>query len=224
MAQIIVISSVNTESGKTLLTAHLAVMLAKDYKVAVMDCAGETSPLAMFVAKRYNLNLSKNYLLPVPEYHSLRKETLLWASDKYDVIILDSPDAKYFKEADIFITPLKEFEGLNAIADKKSMYASLLWNAKKNRAAEGKSTFRWVVAPNGDYSVEDYKKLSEAGKFLGFSVAKRLTNRSVYAEGLKCGITVLDKDQPAFKTLFDFADLYARRDLKKLADFIWQNK
>lgn len=224
MAQIIVINSVNNGSGKTLLAAHLAVMLARDYKTAVMDNVGDSSPLALFVAKRYNLNLGKNYMLPVPEYHSLRKETLAAAGDKYDVVLLDSPDAKYFKYADIFITPLSGREGLNAVANPKSMYASLLWNARKSRAADGKSTFRWVVVPNDDYTGEDYKQLSEAGKFLGFSVAQRWINRAAYADGLKRGVTVLDKDQPALKTLFDFPDLYARRDLKKLADFIWQNK
>ena len=74
MAQIVIINSVNNAAGKTTLTAHLAVMLAAEYKSAVLDNAGENSALAMFVAKRYNLNLGKNYHLIVPPYYSLQKE------------------------------------------------------------------------------------------------------------------------------------------------------
>ncbi len=224
MAQIVIINSVNNAAGKTTLTAHLAVMLAAEYKSAVLDNAGENSALAMFVAKRYNLNLGKNYHLIVPPYYSLQKEKFDELGDTCDVMLLDSPDEKYFKYADVLITPIRGREGALSVSSTDSLYAAFIWDAKKKRAAIGKSAFRWVVVPNDDYSNEEIEKIAACGKILGFQLAPRLHHRLEYASGLKNGVTVWDKDQPELKTLFDLPDLYARRELKKLASFIWPPK
>ena len=224
MAQIVIINSVNNAAGKTTLTAHLAVMLAAEYKSAVLDNAGENSALAMFVAKRYNLNLGKNYHLIVPPYYSLQKEKFDELGDTCDVMLLDSPDEKYFKYADVLITPIRRREGALSVSSTDSLYAAFIWDAKKKRAAIGKSAFRWVVVPNDDYSNEEIEKIAACGKILGFQLAPRLHHRLEYANGLKNGVTVWDKDQPELKTLFDLPDLYARRELKKLASFIWPPK
>jgi hypothetical protein len=222
MVQVIVINSINQNSGKTLIAAHLAVMLAKDYKVALMDDVFK-SELSYFVAKRYNLNMQEGYNLAVPEYHSLNKSTFSQI-EKYDVVILDAPNRQYFQYADIFITPLFGQDGFESLSDRQSLYASLIWDAKKQRASMGKNAFKWIAIPNDAYSQDAYKILSESGKILGFGVAPTLPTRKEFSEGLNKAITVLDKDIPQLKTLFDLPDLYARRDLKKLADFIWQNK
>ena len=222
MVHVIVINSINQNSGKTLLAAHLSVMLAKDYKVLLMDDVSK-SKLSDFVAMRHVLNMNKNYNLPVPSYLSLNKQSFAKIQE-YDVVILDSPESEYFKYADIFITPLTSKDGLISLSERSSLYANLIWNAKKQRAADGKSAFKWVVIPNDTYSEAEYKSLDDSSRLLGFSVAPYFLSRKEYSEGLNKGITVLDKDIPKLKTLFDLPDLYARRDLKKLADFIWQNK
>lgn len=223
MAQIIVINSSNTQTGKTLFTAHLAVMLAKDYKTAVLDDVNN-SPLAMFIAKRYTLNMGEHYNLPIPQYHSLKKGVLAELDNQYDAIILDSPDADYFQSADIVLTMLRGEEALQNLTAKNSLFASLIWEAKKQRAAAGKNSFRWIVCPNDNYSPENLQQLTNSGKFSGFTVAPLLNWRDEYGKGLQQGVTVSDKDRPELKTLFDLPDLYARRNLKKLTDFIWQNK
>lgn len=222
MAQIIVINSINNASGKTLIATHLAVALAKNYKVMIMDECSK-SKIADFIAMRHVLNMNKNYNLPTPVYKSLNKQNF-HERENFDVIILDSPNNTYFQYADIFITPLSSREGLESLTQKNSLYASLIWEAKKQRAHCGKSAFRWIVIPNDIYSQEDYQKLNGNSRFLGFSIAPHLTKRPEFSEGLEKSITVLDKDMPQLKTLFDLPDLYARRNLKKLTDFIWQNK
>lgn len=223
MAQVIVINSPNTQTGKTLFAAHLAVMLAKDYQTAVLDNVNN-SPLAMFVAKRYTLNLGKDYNLPIPQYYSLRKSVLSEIDSRYDAIILDSPDAEYFQAADVVLTMLRGKDALQNLTAQNSLFASLIWEAKKQRAASGKNTFRWIVCPNDAYSPENMQQLKNAGRFLGFMVAPLLNWREEYGKGFRQGVTVSDKDRPELKTLFDLPDLYARRNLKKLTDFIWQNK
>ena len=223
MAQIIVINSPNTGTGKTMLSAHLAVILAKDYKTAVLDDVNN-SPLAMFIAKRYTLNMGEHYNLPIPQYHSLKKGVLAELNNQYDAIILDSPDADYFQSADIVLTMLRGEEALQNLTAKNSLFASLIWEAKKQRAAAGKNSFRWIVCPNDNYSPENLQQLTNSGKFSGFTVAPLLNWRDEYGKGLQQGVTVSDKDRPELKTLFDLPDLYARRNLKKLTDFIWQNK
>lgn len=224
MAQIIAISSVNAQSGKTLLAAHLGIMLAKDYRVAVMDSAGEKSALAVFLAKRYTLNLAKEYNLPVPTYHSLDKNILEQSKNDYDVIILDSPDQPYLKDADILLTPIRSEEGVASLTDPRSLFAGLIWNAKKVRAGEGKSAFRWILIPNDEKMIEKKADLIRSGKMLGYSIASGLKLRPEYDAGLKSGITIFDKDLPELKSLFEMQDLYARREMKKNAEFIWRNK
>lgn len=224
MVQVVVINSLNPKSGKTLLTTHLGVMLAKEYKTAVLDSAGEKSDLAMFVARRYTLNLSQNLNLPIPQYHSLEKNTFEETIAPYDVVILDSPDKKFYAYADVWITPLKGTEGLASVVQKDSLYASLVWQAKKQRASGGKSAFRWVIVPNDAYTPQEAQALAQVGKFLGYQTSPRLETRPEYNEGLKTGLTVLDKDLPVLKTLFELPDMYARRNLKKIAEFIWRNK
>ena len=70
-----------------------------------------------------------------------------------------------------------------------------------------------------------FKKPSpgKTGRFAGFEVSPRLPYRPEFAAGFKTGITALDKDHKILESLFKMPDLYARRDLKKITDFIWQN-
>lgn len=224
MAQIVVINSINPASGKTLIAAHLAVMLAKDYKAAVLDCGAGHSDLAMFVARRYALNLKQDYKLPVPNYHTLESSSFQEICEKYDVVILDSPSEKFYKYADVWITPLRGREGVEAVTDKNNPYLELIWQAKKQRASNGKSAFRWIVVPNDDFLQNDENRMTEMGKIMGYKVAPRLGFRPEYTAGMASGTTVLDKDLPALKTLFELPDLYARRNLKKLAEFIWRKE
>ena len=224
MAQIVVINSPDLQSGKTLFSAHLGVMLSSSYKTAVMDCVAGKTPLSMFIAKRYALNLADNCGLSVPNYISLEKDVLQETMSQYDVIVIDSPSDKYLKYADVLITILRENREISSLTEKDSSYVSKVWQAKKSRAADGKNTFRWVVVPNGDFSASQYDKLLQTGKFLGYSIAPQLKIRNAYSDGMKNGVTVLDKDLAAFKSSFLIADLYARRDLKKTSEFIWQNK
>jgi hypothetical protein len=222
MAQVVVIGSFNTNSGKTLLTAHLGVILASLYQTAVADATGQTSSLAFFIGQRYAYNLAHASPLVVPNYHSLSKGIFEEMVQKYDVLLLDSPDFSYWAKADVMITPVNSKEGVQALCAKDSPYAALLWQAKKERAAAGKNAFRHIVVPNGSLEEADLELLRSSGKLSGFVVAPGLSVRPVYDSGLKSGITVWDKDGPAFVKLFDLNDLYARRELKQLAEFIWR--
>jgi hypothetical protein len=189
-----------------------------------MDSVGDNSLLALYIAKRYTYTLAHHSDLVLPRYHSLNKNILRETADQYEVVFLDSPDETYFPLADIFITLVSNSEDLRVLTEKNSPYASIIWQAKKARAAGGRNAFRWVVVPNGTFSEKDLADLSQSGKFLGFAVAPSLTKRPEYQQGLASGITVLDKDLPEFKSSFGLPDFYARRELKKIAEFIWQNR
>ena len=206
MTQIIALTSFNHLSGKTLIAAHLAVMLAKDYKTAVFEEANKQSSLSEFIAKRCHLTISDKHALSLPTYHQLFKTNFKELSVPFDVVILDSPATEFLPLADIVITPLRHLEGFTSLSNAQSPFASTIWEAKKQRASKGKNTFKWIVLPNDD------------------DIAPRLENRAEYAQGIKTGITVIDKDIQSLKNLFDMSDLYARRNLKKITDFIWRNK
>lgn len=224
MTQIIALTSFNHLSGKTLIAAHLAVMLAKDYKTAVFEEANKQSSLSEFIAKRCHLTISDKHALSLPTYHQLFKTNFKELSVPFDVVILDSPAAEFLPLADIVITPLRHLEGFTSLSNAQSPFASTIWEAKKQRASKGKNTFKWIVLPNDDDTAFDNLQLQKSAQLLGFEIAPRLENRAEYAQGIKTGITVIDKDIQSLKNLFDMSDLYARRNLKKITDFIWRNK
>lgn len=224
MTQIIILNSVNSRSGKSLMSAYLATVLSKNYKTALMDCGNSSKSTAFFAAKRQKINREKNLGLPIFDYFPFSKELFEKIRSDYDFVILDSPDVSLFYEADILLTMMSAREGLDSLKFKNSLYAMLVFNAKKQRAIQGKSTFQWLVVPNDDYDKQDLDAVKQNGMFLGFKLSERLQKNEKLSQGLQNGVTVLDMDLPKLKKEFDLPSFALRRNLKKIFEIMWQNK
>ena len=103
-------------------------------------------------------------------------------------------------------------------------YLNLVWNVKKHQAAAGIKYLNWVVVENKVVSENDElsNQLVQQSRRFGFRPAPALKQRKAYthiAEGYGAA------DLIDAKTInMSMADVYARRELLVLADFVWQQK
>lgn len=219
---LIVISSKRAETGKTTLAFNLAAALLKDgYTVGIHSEFTE-----IFLQKRQEL-LKTNTGLKMPR--QLTKEDLL--SDNFgdcSVVIADVPASQneafipVFSKAHTLITLVQNRQDADWRSDDS--YLNLIWTAKKNQAAAGIRYLNWIVVRNmADSADEEFgQELDKQSRRLGFRSRPVLENREVYTH-IKEGFSVAD--QLSCKTLqMSMADVYARRELLILADFMWQHK
>lgn len=218
----IVISSSRAGVGKTTLAFNLVTALLQDgYRVGIYS-----NEAISFLQKR-EAQSQKNPNLKMPKAIS---KADLFAKKISDctVMVVDVPTADNSEFADVF----SQAHTLITIAQNKQdidwqfsdSYLNLIWQTKKNQAAAGIKCLNWVVVKNNWPSVEtDWVDFSEKqAKRFGFRCAPALENREVYAH-IANGYGAADLvNSKTLKMAMD--DVYARRELLVLADFMWQHK
>lgn len=221
---VIVISSPQRKAGKTTLALNLAAALwSDDYKVKLF--APLNPEVALFVEQREILRNQSQTDLPMPELVEY-VDSSLYTGEKA-VIIADIPTenaadyASVFAQAHTLITVGKstaDFEW-----SFSHPYVNLIWEAKKNIASRGIKYLNWIVLLNqiNDDDTELKNDLSAAGKRFGFRLAEPLHDREAfrYIENGYCAA-----DMAKFRKLFkmSMSDVYARREILTLTDFLWQ--
>ena len=102
-------------------------------------------------------------------------------------------------------------------------YLNLIWNVKKLQAAHGIKYLNWVVAENQlTNGAVLSKQLEQQSRRFGFRLAPALSKREAYTR-IKDGYGAADLISTS-KLKVSMSDVYARRELLILADFIWQQK
>ena len=103
-------------------------------------------------------------------------------------------------------------------------YLNLIWNVKKHQSAAGIKCLNWVVIENKAAAENDSLStlLQQQSRRFGFRTADALQNRESYRH-IKDGYGAADLINSKALNM-SMADVYARRELLVLADFIWQNK
>ena len=219
---LIVISSSRAGVGKTTLAFNLVTALLQDgYNVGIYS-----DEASVFLQKR-EIIAQKNPNLKMPKV--LDKSDLL-ASNYTDctAVVVDVPTSANNDFADVF----SQAHTLITLAQNKQdidwqlsdSYLNLIWQTKKNQAATGIKCLNWVVVKNNwPETIADWVDFSEKqARRFGFRCAPALENREVYAH-IKDGYGAADL--VSSKTLkMAMADVYARRELLVLADFMWQHK
>lgn len=222
---VIVISSDIEDVGKTTLALNLSAALWSDsYKVKLF--APHNERVQQFLEQRRNLCAQAGVELPMPELIEEVKSEM--SADK-TVIIAVIPTAENEKYAEVFA---KAHTLITVAADVRDLqwplthpYVSLIWETKKNIAARGIKYLNWIVVLNqvADESEADKALLQSAVKRFGFRVAEPLHYRPSfrYIDNGYCAA-----DMAQFRKLFkmSMADVYARREILTLTDFLWQNK
>lgn len=220
MGRLIYVAALKETLDKTLFAAHIATCLKETFQTALLDGTAPTHLLENFIAKRYHLNLKNNIELPVPDYYEFKKEKLPALLRQYDFIITDEPKFQSLKEAEKLFVVVSQEEAMN-LTSSKSSFLNTIWEIKKQRAAEGNSTFRCVLILNQTITEQNHKKLSESAKFSGFEVAPYTLLSGNLKKSLQNGITLMDKNIPCLHHEMTESDFFARRDFKKLLEYLW---
>jgi hypothetical protein len=171
------------------------------------------------------------------EGHGDKWDAIFGSSKKYDEDIMrkciNSGDVVFKQEvdnkkyADVFAkahtlisvgTKMQDFQW-----QMTDPYMSLIWEAKKNIAARGIKYLNWIAVLNQLQNSDEIPlaELHGAAKRFGFRAAEPLHERSAfrYIENGYCAA-----DMAKFPQLFKMSmqDVYARREILTLTDFLWK--
>ncbi len=218
---VIVISSSEKGVGKTTIALNLSAALwADDYKVAILST---DSIYENFIKQRELLNKKNRLKLPFPQIISDIK-----TAKDIDVIVADIPSEKNEEYAEIFssahtlITVISNQEKDSWLSG--SSYINLIWDAKKNIAAKGIKYLNWIVVPNllNMDDTSSLKNIETNAKKYGYRIASPIKKRASY-QYINNGFCSADMtSSPYFK--MTMSDVYARREILTLTDFLWQHK
>lgn len=219
---LIAISSPKAGAGKTTLAFNLATALLRDgYKVGVYS-----QNTADFLQKRKELSKNNPTLKML---RNISKENLF--TDVYgdcSAVITDVPTEQnseflpVFSKAHTLITLVQNENDIKW--QPSDAYLNLIWNVKKHQAAAGIKCLNWVVIENKAAAENDSLSilLQQQSRRFGFRTATALQNRESYRH-IKDGYGAADLISSKALNM-SMADVYARRELLVLADFIWQHK
>ena len=219
---LIAISSPKAGAGKTTLAFNLATALLRDgYKVGVYS-----QNTADFLQKRKELSKNNPTLKML---RNISKENLF--TDIYEdcsAVIADVPTEQnseflpVFSKAHTLITLVQSENDIKW--QPSEAYLNLIWNVKKHQAAAGIKCLNWVVIENKAAAENDSLSilLQQQSRRFGFRTAAALQNRESYRH-IKDGYGAADLISSKALNM-SMADVYARRELLVLADFIWQHK
>ena len=226
---VIVISSSTPNVGKTLLAINLSAALWTDnYKVKLY--APQNKEIYEFLEKRKKLCSEKHIKMPMPEIIERITDNYI-AGDNDDnrektVIIADIPTAENEKNAEVFslahtlISAGKKVEDLQW--NFSDSYMELIWKTKKNIAAGGRKYLNWIAVLNSDVKLTDNyeQKLQNNARRYGYRVAEPLHYRRAFCS-LDRGYCAADAAQFHKILPMSMEDVYARRDILKLTEFLW---
>lgn len=219
---LIVISSPKAGAGKTTLAFNLAAALLRDgYKVGIYseNAADFLRKRALLLPNNPNLKMMQN----------IGKADLL-AENYLDstAVVVDVPSEQnsdfipVFSRAHTIITVVQNTADI--LWQPSDSYLNLIWTVKKHQAASGIKYLNWVLVENKAVSEDDElgRQLVQQSRRFGFRTAPALEKRKAY--------THIDEGYGAADLIgtqtinMSMADVYARRELLVLADFVWQHK
>ena len=155
-----------------------------------------------------------------------------------DVIVIDSPGSDTFLSrlghavADTIITPMNDsFVDFDLLAQvnpdtyevkRPSLYAEMVWDARKRRAIADGGTIDWVVMRNRLSSLDaKNKRRVEAGlealsHRIGFRIAPGFGERVIFREMFPSGLTLLDLREKGAGGGLSMSHVAARAEVRQL--------
>lgn len=219
---IIVISSPKHKNGSSVLALNLAGALWNDgYQVGLFS--SNPDEIRKFLVSRIKFCSSQNIKLAQPKLLTNINDLA-----GLSAVIADISADKYQENEAIFnavhtlITPLNNENDISWQPDDE--YLNFIWKIKKNQASQGKKYLNWIIVPylQKSGSVE-FLHLSEASRRYGFRIAPAIYYRDEYMH-ISNGFCSADLRDENLTHLMSLNDVYARREILKLADFIWKKQ
>lgn len=231
----------------------IALMLA-GRRVAVMDLDVRQQTLTRYLENRRrhgNHAVLMPYLteLPPPIGAFADAESgeaarfamgLARTADRCDMLLIDAPGADTelgrlaHAHADTLITPLNDsFVDFDLLADidpntnevvRPGVYAEMVWESRKRKAAAQRRPIDWVVLRNrlasGGVGARNTVKMTQALQILaqriGFRLAPGLSERVIFRELFPHGTTLLDLGTDLAKGPLNMSHVAARQELRDL--------
>ena len=223
---IIVISSANDGTGKTTLVLNLAAALWADgFDVGLISSNPEN--WQNFLEKRRILCRENHLNLPFPRILN-NSQQMPYEEGKKQVILADissSDNQKYaslFEIAHTLITVAARRPDLDWPLNHP--YAKLVWQIRKSAATRGIKYLNWILVQNQLTAVSDdfSDVITSQSKRFGFRVAAPLHFREAFCH-IQDGFCAADMLLAPQFFKMTMADVYARREILTLTDFLWQN-
>lgn len=224
---VIAITSQFAGTGKTTLALNLAAALWQDgYHVRLCLPDAET-----FLQKRREFCQANRLKLPFPEIAEPDKLffSVSGENDKQAAIVEISAAANagsvpLLAKAHTLLTVINRQS--ETCWTPTSPYLNFIWQVKKAAALTGRKYLNWVVTEN-HISADDEKKTEipseDFARRYGFRLSPPLRFREAYRH-VDEGYCAADMRNFSGDLKMTLADVYARREILQLTDFMWQQK
>ena len=237
---VIVVGNEKGGAGKSTIATHLAVaLLHEGARVAVLDLDVRQQSTAHFFANRERWIAANNVGLPQPQrLDGDAVDAALATAGGYDFVVIDTPGADTeparlaHRRADLLVTPMNDsfvdFEVLGVVDPltldlvRASHYSELVWEARKQKAADRGRALDWVVLRNRLASADprNRRRVDERVKTLsrrvGFRTLAGLHDRVIYRELFPFGLTVSDLGPQVRPVPVSIGHIAARQELRML--------
>ena len=216
-AHIIAIDGTKGTGRKTLCFELAVTLLHNAQRTAIV--LADDSPLRNTLKKR--MMLLPQLLTPA----IINRQDFYKDANKYNAVIIPetSPDDELAVTASTYITILPREKSYAQKFQTNRNYLNSLFELKKKIAATYNHSLNWIVCENNlKKTIADSptKELEAKAKIYGFRLSPPLNYRQSYKNNV-CGISAQDKALPLLKKDLTFEDICAKREIVKLAEFIF---
>jgi chromosome partitioning protein len=237
---VIVVGNEKGGAGKSTIATHVVVaLLHEGAKVAVLDLDIRQQSTAHFFENRARWTEARKVTLPHPlmlEGDSV--DAAMTATQGCDFVVVDTPGSDTepsrlaHSRADLIVTPMNDsfvdFEVLGVVDPltldlvRASHYAELVWEARKQKAADRGRAVDWVVLRNRLASVDprNRRRVDERVKTLsrrvGFRTLAGLRDRVIFRELFPFGLTVSDLGPQVRPVPVSIGHIAARQELRAM--------
>ena len=205
-------------SGRNTLCFELALTLLYNAQRTAIVLDAE-SPLRVAIKNRQKK--MPELLTPV----ILDKKDFYSEANKYSAVIIPHTNTadEFAVAASTYITVLPKEKNVTQNFIKNKTYLNNMFELKKKIASLYGHSLNWIICENNlkpDISDTPSKELEKISRLHGFRLAPPLNKRLSYQNNIT-GVSAQDKSLPLFKNELTYEDICAKREIVKLAEFIF---
>ena len=211
----IIVLDGKANSGKKTFCFELALALIYNNKKTAILLSND-SPLHKTLANRPTD-------LPTPEI--IYRKDFLSKANNFDAVIIPEISAtdELAVTAQTYITMKPKTKQSSKEFQKDLQYINSLWELKKKIASKYNRSLDWVICENNLKEKPEEvpsEEISKIARMYGFRLCPPLNKRTAYQNNF-LGLSAQDKTSGKFNKYLTYDDICAKREVIKLAEFIF---